>query len=97
MNERKKKKSIKVKIRDQKKCTKKNSLDNFLGGNFPVGGEGRGCNFLGANFPGAFYPGAFVLDLVLKIKFNGSCLKQDKITLSYGNIVSIYIVYGTNL
>ena len=72
-------------------------MDNFLRGNFPVEGEGGGCNFLGANFPGAFYPGAFVLDLVLKIEFDGSCLKQDKITLSRGNIVSIYIVYGINL
>ena len=29
----------------------------------------------------------------LKLKFNGSCLKQDKITYSHGKIVNIYIVY----
>ena len=26
-------------------------------------------------------------------KFNGSCLKQDKIALNHGKIVNIYIVY----
>ena len=29
----------------------------------------------------------------IKIKFNGSCLKQDKITYTCGTIVNIYIVY----
>ena len=29
----------------------------------------------------------------LKAKFNGSCLKQDKITYTHGTIVNIYIVY----
>ena len=28
-----------------------------------------------------------------RVKFNGSCLKQDKITYTYGTIVNIYIVY----
>ena len=27
------------------------------------------------------------------VKFNGSCFKQDKITLNHGKIVNIYIVY----
>ena len=27
------------------------------------------------------------------VKFNGSCLKQDKITFNYGKIINIYIVY----
>ena len=27
------------------------------------------------------------------VKFNGSCLKQDKITFNHGKTVSIYIVY----
>ena len=27
------------------------------------------------------------------VKFNGSCLKQDKITFNHGKIVNIYIVY----
>ena len=28
-----------------------------------------------------------------KVEFNGSCLKQDKITYSHGKVVNIYIVY----
>ena len=30
------------------------------------------------------------------VKFNGNCLKQDKITFSHGKIVNIYIVYDLN-
>ena len=29
----------------------------------------------------------------LRVKFNGSCLKEDKITYNQGKIVNIYIVY----
>ena len=29
----------------------------------------------------------------IRIKFNGSCLKQDKITYTHGKITNIYIVY----
>ena len=29
----------------------------------------------------------------IRVKFNGSCLKQDKATYSYGTIANIYIVY----
>ena len=29
----------------------------------------------------------------IKVKFNGSCLKQDKITYTHGTIVTRYIVY----
>ena len=29
----------------------------------------------------------------LRVKFNGSCLKQDKITYTHGKPVNIYIVY----
>ena len=29
----------------------------------------------------------------IKVKFDGSCLKQDKITFTHGTIVNIYIVY----
>ena len=29
-----------------------------------------------------------------KVEFNGSCLKQDKVTYNHGTIVNIYIVYG---
>ena len=28
-----------------------------------------------------------------KVEFNGSCLKEDKVTFSHGKIVNIYIVY----
>ena len=28
-----------------------------------------------------------------RVEFNGSCLKQDKVTLNHGTIVNIYIVY----
>ena len=28
-----------------------------------------------------------------RVKFNGSCLKQDKVTYTHGKIVNIYIVY----
>ena len=28
-----------------------------------------------------------------KVEFNGSCLKQDKLTYNHGKIVNIYIVY----
>ena len=29
----------------------------------------------------------------IKVKFNGSCLKQDKITYTHGTIVNIYTIY----
>ena len=29
----------------------------------------------------------------IRVKFNGSCLKQDKVTYSHGTIANIYIVY----
>ena len=29
----------------------------------------------------------------IKVKFNGSCVKQDKITYTHRKIVNIYIVY----
>ena len=32
----------------------------------------------------------------IRIKFSGSCLKQDKITYTHGKIVNIYIVYEIN-
>ena len=28
-----------------------------------------------------------------RVKFNGDCLRQDKITFNHGKIVNIYIVY----
>ena len=31
------------------------------------------------------------------VTFTGSCLKQDKITYTYGKIVNIYIIYERNL
>ena len=32
-------------------------------------------------------------DTKTRVEFNGSCLKQDKITYTHGKIVIIYIVY----
>ena len=32
-----------------------------------------------------------------RVKFDGSCLKQDKITFTHGKIVNIYIVYEINV
>ena len=32
----------------------------------------------------------------IRVKFNGSCLKQDKLTYTHGKIVNIYIVYVIN-
>ena len=32
----------------------------------------------------------------ITVEFNGSCLKQDKVTYSHGKIVNIYIVYEIN-
>ena len=32
-------------------------------------------------------------DTKTRVEFNGSCLKQDKVTYSHGTIVNIYIVY----
>ena len=32
-----------------------------------------------------------------RVKFDGGCLKQDKITFTYGKIVNVYIVYEINL
>ena len=29
----------------------------------------------------------------IRVEFNGSCLKQDKVTYNHGKIVNIYIVY----
>ena len=29
----------------------------------------------------------------IRVKFNGSCLKQDKVTCSHGKILNIHIVY----
>ena len=33
------------------------------------------------------------VDTKTRVEFNGSCLKQDKITYTHGTIVNIYIVY----
>ena len=37
-------------------------------------------------------PSLNYLDTKIRIKFSGSCLKQDKITYTHGKIVHIYIV-----
>ena len=33
----------------------------------------------------------------IRVKFDGGCLKQDKITFNHGKIVSLYIVYTLSL
>ena len=33
----------------------------------------------------------------IRVKFNGSCLKQDKVTYTHGKLVNIYIVYETGI
>ena len=33
-------------------------------------------------------------DTKTRVEFNGSCLKQDKVTLNHGAIVNIYIAYN---
>ena len=38
-------------------------------------------------------PGLRFYGTKTRVEFNGSCLKQDKITYSHGTIVNIYIVY----
>ena len=35
------------------------------------------------------------VDTKARVKFNGDCLKQDKISFDHGKIVNIYIVYET--
>ena len=37
-------------------------------------------------------PSLNYLGTKIRIKFSGSCLKQDKITYTHGKIVNIYIV-----
>ena len=41
-------------------------------------------------------PSLNYLSTKIRVKFNGSCLKQDKTTYTHGKIVIIYIVYEIN-
>ena len=41
-------------------------------------------------------PSLDYLGAKLRVKFNGSCLKQDKITYTHGKVVNFYIVYEIN-
>ena len=41
-------------------------------------------------------PSLNYLGTKIRVKFSGSCLKQDKVTYTHGNIVNIYIVYEIN-
>ena len=36
------------------------------------------------------------MDTKTRVRFNGSCIKQSKITYTHGKRVSIYIVYKIN-
>ena len=38
-------------------------------------------------------PSVYCVGTKARIKFDGNCLKQEKITFNHGEIVSIYIVY----
>ena len=47
--------------------------------------------------PSNFLPPSLnYLGTKIRVKFSGSCLKQDKITYTHGKIVNIYIVYEIN-
>ena len=47
--------------------------------------------------PNSFlYPSLNYLGTKIRVRFGGSCLKQDKSTYTHGKIVNIYIVYGIN-
>ena len=41
-------------------------------------------------------PSLSYLGTKIKVRFSGTCLKQDKITYTHGKIVNIYIVYEIN-
>ena len=41
-------------------------------------------------------PSLNYLGTEIRVKFSGSCLKQDKVIYTHGKIVNIYIVYETN-
>ena len=41
----------------------------------------------------SIFPSLDYLGAKIRVKFNGSCLKQDKMTNVSGKIVNIYIVY----
>ena len=38
----------------------------------------------------------YYLGTKIRVEFSVSCLKQDKVTYAYGNVVNIYIVYEIN-
>ena len=42
-------------------------------------------------------PSSNYIDVRPRIKFDGHCLKQDKVTFSHKNVVGIDIVYEINL
>ena len=41
-------------------------------------------------------PSLNYLDAKIRVRFSGSCLKQDKSTYTHGKIVNIYMVYEIN-
>ena len=41
-------------------------------------------------------PSLNYLGTKIRVRFSGSCLKQDKVTYAHGKIVNIYIVYEIN-
>ena len=50
-----------------------------------------------ARFDSNLVPSLGYIGVRARVKFNGQCLKQDKVTFSHGKVVNIYIVYEINL
>ena len=57
-------------------------------GNYIYFGKSKGLSDENITAPTTSYPGNKT-----RVEFKGSCLKQDKITCTHGNIRNIYIVY----
>ena len=57
-------------------------------------GNLKDCLMKGLSYYGSYYtPKLSYYGSKIRVKFNESCLKQDKATYSHGTIANIYIVY----
>ena len=63
----------------------------FIFGNLKVFSEERVNSITASNY--SITPELSYYGSKIRVKFNGSPLKQDKLTYTYGKIVNIYIVY----
>ena len=52
---------------------------------------------LAATSNNSLAPGLSYVGIKMRVKFDESCLKQDKITFTYGKIVNISIINEINL